>query len=84
MLGESTGDSLMLIFIVCSLFQSRPFILELNASCVSSFECSKIESADHTFFFFILFQYFLFVSVAAVYTNSSCILPFCWKMLYVE
>lgn len=75
MLGESTGDSLMLIFIVCSLFQSRPFILELNASCVSSFECSKIESADHTFFF-ILFQYFLFVSVAAVYTKLFLYIAF--------
>lgn len=82
MLGESTGDSLMLIFIVCSLFQSRPFILELNASCVSSFECSKIESADHTFFphsfpvFFVCFcssgVHQLFLYIAFLLENVVC------------
>lgn len=47
LLGESTGYSLMSIFIVCSFVPVRP-LFGADASCVSSFECSKIESADHT------------------------------------
>lgn len=42
--------SRMWIFIVCSFLSAPAFDSGARASRVSSFECSKIESANHTYF----------------------------------
>lgn len=62
------------VAIQCVYFYFSPrlifFHFGANASCMSSFECGKIESANHIHC--SSFSSMLFVSAAAVYANFSC------------
>ena len=80
--------SLMLIFIVCSFISVPTFSFGANASCVSSFECSKIESANHTYFssfpsIFVCFcsssVHQLFLYIAFLLENVVCWIKFSIK-----
>lgn len=89
LLGKTASDSRMLIFIVCSFISVPTFYFGANASCVSSFECSKIESADHTYFssFSSIFCFCsssvrqLFLYIAFLLENVVCWIKFSIKIV---
>lgn len=78
LLGESASEFHWCWYSLCVvLFQSPDCFLFFgaNASRVSSFECSK-DRISNSHLILHSFPVFYFVSVAAVYNSSSCILPF--------
>lgn len=83
LLGESTSGCHWCHSHCVVYFSPRlvSFYFGANASCVSSFECSKIESADHTYFssFSSIFVRFcsssvhqLFLYIAFLLENVVC------------